>query len=211
MSDLIESSFSKDIIFDIKKPMKRALLLDNYDSFTHNLEHLIKRVYRNPIDVIRNDREIPFNPTEYEVIIISPGPGRPATTPKAMELIKECSAKVPLLGICLGMQCINEYLGGSTIKAPGPVHGKTSLITHREKGLFTGLTSPLQVARYHSLQIMPSDPTLITAETEEGIAMALEFPEKKLYGLQFHPESFLTPHGEEMIRNFFNITGIKID
>jgi anthranilate synthase component 2 len=140
-----------------------------------------------------------------DYLLISPGPGNPAQTGVSIPLIRIFMARIPVLGVCLGMQCINELLGGRTCRAPEPVHGKTSMVFHNGSGLFRGTYSPFRAARYHSLITDPvSENLAVAARTEDGVPMALNHPELPLFGLQFHPESFMTECGPLMIENFLS-------
>lgn len=175
------------------------LLLDNYDSFTYNLAHLIKGEFSGNLDVVR---EPDFNNLgRYDGIIISPGPGNPGTTPLAMKLLEKCYTNKPILGICLGMQCINEFFGGTTIKAPYPIHGKQGILEHNSSGIFNRIPNRIKVARYHSLIVKPSKSIEITSSVND-LPMSLKHSSLPIYGLQFHPESFLSEFGDVMIKNF---------
>jgi anthranilate synthase/aminodeoxychorismate synthase-like glutamine amidotransferase len=184
------------------------LVLDNYDSFTYNLVQYMGElgatleVYRN--DSLTVDEVKTLNP---ERIVISPGPGVPSDAGISMELIKELGASIPILGVCLGHQAIGEAMGGKVIRAQRLMHGKTSMITHNNKGVFAGLPSPLEATRYHSLVV--DKETLpeclsITATSEDGYIMGLKHKEWPLEGVQFHPESVLTTHGKQMLKTFLN-------
>ncbi len=185
--------------------MKKLLLIDNYDSFTYNLKQLIKVNYNGEVIVKRND-EINtdyIRKEKFQGLVISPGPKKPSDSGISPDSIREFSGRLPILGVCLGMQCINEVYNGKTVKAPLPVHGKTSLILHSGSVLFKNVPKRFLAARYHSLIIeRGSDELIITAETEEGIPMALEHRTHPVFGVQFHPESFMTEYGNEMIRNY---------
>lgn len=188
--------------------MDRILILDNYDSFTFNLYHLIQSVYKGEVEVKR-DYEIDFDCiSTYKALVISPGPGRPETTPAAMKLLELLHNKIPILGICLGLQCINYFFGGKTFKSNYPVHGKTSILTHNQVGIFKDVPSSINIARYHSLTIEPAKNIFVTSRTTDGIIMSIEHEYLPIYGLQFHPESFLSEQGEKMISNFLELTGI---
>lgn len=184
------------------------LLIDNYDSFTYNLYQYIG-VFHDHIKVVRNDKvtieEIKImNP---ERIILSPGPKSPKEAGICMDVVKEFYDKIPILGICLGHQCIGEAFGGTVSYAKALFHGKQSPITHDGTGLFEGIDSPIQVARYHSLAVQQEDlPEClkVTAVTEDGEIMAMQHKEYPVYGLQFHPESIYTEHGKRIIENFIN-------
>ncbi len=187
--------------------MRKILLIDNYDSFTYNLYYLIQQNYAGKVEVIRNDEILISEVGQYEAIVISPGPGTPADSGLSLQILSDYYEVKPILGICLGMQCINEFLGGNTIKASFPVHGKQDEIFLNNPGLIMNkIQSPIKVARYHSLMIsnVPSD-LKITAHTWDKIPMVIEHKTLPIYGIQFHPESFLTPQGDRMIKNFLEI------
>lgn len=189
----------------------RTLVVDNYDSFTHNLVHLLAVVNQEEPIVIRND-EVDWAELDghaFDNVVISPGPGRPdrpADFGISARLIAECAR--PVLGVCLGHQGIAAMAGGAVVRAPRPMHGKTSLVQHSGYGLFQGVPSPLVVARYHSLIVhRPLPAGLIeTAWTEDGLVMGLEHRTRPLWGVQFHPESIITEHGRRLIENFRDMT-----
>lgn len=182
------------------------LLIDNYDSFVYNLARYVGKLGRAR-QVIRND-EITIDKIEKlapESIILSPGPRTPKESGICRTLIRHFSGRIPILGICLGHQCIAEEFGGRTILAPEPCHGKTSLIEHSADDLFLGLPNPLEGARYHSLivDLAANSPLQVTARTDEdNTIMAIKHSNLPVYGLQFHPESVMTPYGLDIIRNF---------
>jgi anthranilate synthase/aminodeoxychorismate synthase-like glutamine amidotransferase len=190
--------------------VRRLLVIDNYDSFTWNLVQMFMG-HRLSIEVHRNDRLSLSEASDMkpDMILVSPGPGDPGDAGISMEIIRRFKDKVPLLGVCLGMQCINEVFGGATVRAKLPMHGKTSDIYHDSRGLFTGLPLPFSAARYHSLAVSPGPGTLgelaITARTKDHVIMGLSHRAYPLHGVQFHPESFLTPHGFMVIDNFLKI------
>ncbi|MBN2879453.1 MAG: bifunctional anthranilate synthase component II/anthranilate phosphoribosyltransferase [Clostridia bacterium] len=186
------------------------LLIDNYDSFTYNVYQYLGSI--NPdVKVIRNDKItvdeiINMKP---EKIIISPGPGTPQDAGISIEIIKRLGKYIPILGICLGHQCIGEAFGATVSYAKNLFHGKYSMINLEDSVLFDGLQSPFKGARYHSLAIIENtmpDCLKVTARTEDGEIMAVEHTEYPVYGLQFHPESIYTPEGMKIIENFMNIT-----
>ncbi|MFW6011028.1 MAG: anthranilate synthase component II [Desulfosalsimonas sp.] len=184
--------------------MPGLLVIDNYDSFTHNLVQLFLRLDTD-IEVYRSDR-ISIKGVKSrapERILISPGPREPQSAGISVELIREFAGRTPILGVCLGMQCINEAFGGKTVRAHLPVHGKTSRIFHDRTGLFAGLPSPFTAARYHSLAADGTGKDLqACAWTEQGDLMGLCNSQKMLFGVQFHPESFMTEFGLDMVEKF---------
>ena len=182
------------------------LLLDNYDSFTYNVYQLLSELGAQ-VEVVRNDKLTvqEVEARSYEAIVISPGPGVPADAGITEELIDYMKGKVPILGICLGHQAIGEVFGGRVVNAGEIVHGKTSPITHSGTGLYDGVEQGTEIGRYHSL-IVERD-TLpecleITAQLESGMIMGLRHKEYDIEGMQFHPESILTPSGKAMLKNF---------
>ena len=182
----------------------RLFVLDNYDSFTFNLVQMF-RLYPLDVEVVRADRiavdEVAERRPDY--IVVSPGPKDPQAAGISVPLIARLHASIPILGVCLGMQAMNEAFGGTTVRAPRPMHGKTDSVRHRGSGLFAGIPDPCKVARYHSLAVTGIHPSLeVTATTDDGVVMGLSHREHPLQGVQFHPESFLTEHGFAMIENF---------
>lgn len=182
------------------------LIIDNYDSFVHNLSRYSGKLGRQR-EVIRNNDPALKNlsPQDIDAIIISPGPCTPEHAGYSKDLIRRFGRDVPILGVCLGHQCIGEVYGGTTIRATSPMHGKTSDLDHNGEGLFMGLPNPLNAARYHSLSVyLPGNtPLKVTARSQDGTIMAMEHPEHPVYGIQFHPESVLTQEGLDILRNFF--------
>ncbi|MEX2356375.1 MAG: aminodeoxychorismate/anthranilate synthase component II [Thermaerobacterales bacterium] len=182
------------------------MVIDNYDSFTYNLVQALG-VLGARVDVFRNDAI-----TASEVlaaapdrIVVSPGPCTPAEAGESVNIIKAAAGRIPVLGVCLGHQAIAGAFGGRIIRGPAPVHGKASQVDHDGRGLFRGLPSPLTVGRYHSLIVDPDSlpPELrVTARTGDGIIMAVKHVQWPLWGVQFHPESVLTPHGNTLLSNF---------
>lgn len=186
------------------------LLIDNYDSFSFNLVQVIGELIdrQEELKVIRNDEltveEImAMNPSH---IVLSPGPGKPADAGVCEELVKAADGKIPLMGVCLGHQAICEALGGKITYAPELMHGKQSRVkVNNDSQMFKGLPEELEVARYHSLvaaKDMIPEELEVTAEDEKGEVMAVQHKTNHIYGLQFHPESIMTPLGKEMVRNF---------
>ncbi len=188
--------------------MATLLVIDNYDSFTYNLVQMFSsydlniKVYRSDRISIRQAKII-----DPDYVLISPGPKNPSHAGISIQVIKYFYTKVPVLGVCLGMQCINEAFNGTTKRALVPVHGKTSSISHNNRGVFKGMPEPFTAARYHSLVIQPStaqNKLEITAFCDDKIIMGLRHKDYPLFGVQFHPESFLTEDGFIMIKNFLN-------
>lgn len=184
------------------------LILDNYDSFTYNLAQLFGELGAD-IVVVRNDQITVEELTalQPERIVISPGPGGPADAGISLELIRRLGGLIPILGVCLGHQCIGAAFGGRVGRAPRLMHGKTSLIYHHGEGLFEGLPNPFQATRYHSLIVeQPLPPKLTaTAFSEEGELMGLQHHDQPVFGVQFHPESILTPLGCRILENFLKV------
>ncbi len=184
--------------------LSKLLVIDNYDSFTYNLVQMFIG-FDLEIVVVRADKISveEARALDPSYVLISPGPKDPVHAGVSMDVIRAFCGKRPLLGVCLGMQCINEVFGGRTVRAPLPVHGKKDWISHGDQGIFKGMPSPFAAARYHSLVIDGINPDLeVTAWNSEGIAMGVELPGARLFGVQFHPESFLTDHGHVLIENF---------
>jgi anthranilate synthase component 2 len=185
----------------------RLVMIDNYDSFTYNLVQLF---YEFDLEVLvfRND-EIGIEGIEAlepDWLCISPGPKDPEHAGISKEVVGILGPRVPTLGVCLGMQVINEVFGGRTRKAPVPVHGKTCRVVHWGKGIFAGIPSPFQAARYHSLSIEPHDDSLIPlAFAPDEVIMAIEHRSMPICGVQFHPESFMSEFGLELVENFLSL------
>jgi anthranilate synthase/aminodeoxychorismate synthase-like glutamine amidotransferase len=182
------------------------LMIDNYDSFTFNLVQYLGILGKN-IKVRRNDKITldEIRKMAPSKIVISPGPGRPADAGITEDIIRHFYKEIPILGVCLGHQCIGEVFGAEVINSGTVVHGKTSIIYHDGKSIFTGIENPFEAARYHSLILKKDtipDCLEITARTEDGIVMGVRHKNYKLEGIQFHPESFLTPIGLKILKNF---------
>ena len=186
---------------------RRVVVLDNYDSFVYNLVQYLGELGVEPL-VHRND-DVTVDDVlglEPDAVLLSPGPGRPEDAGILCDLIVPVAERgVPVFGVCLGHQAIGHVFGGSVVRAAELMHGKTSEITHLGTGVFTGLVSPLTATRYHSLVIeresLP-DCLSVTAETADGMIMGMRHRDLPIEGVQFHPESILTDHGHEMLRNF---------
>ena len=185
-----------------------VLMIDNYDSFTYNLVQYLGILGEN-IKVARNDR-ITLGQIEEmspQMIVISPGPGRPENAGISRDLIRYFYKKIPILGVCLGHQCIGEVFGGQIINSGIVLHGKTSQVFHDGKGIFKQVKNPFTAARYHSLIIRRDTVPIgfeISARTEDGIIMGIRHKKYRLEGIQFHPESFLTPSGLKILKNFIS-------
>jgi anthranilate synthase component II len=191
------------------------LLVDNYDSFVHNLARYFQRLGQRTL-VLRNDevtmREL--NRIEPQAIVFSPGPCTPTEAGQSVEVVREFYKRIPLLGVCLGHQVIAAAFGAQIIRAAEPMHGRTSLISHEGRGLFDRVPSPLTVCRYHSLVV--DEGTLpvefaVTARTTDGTIMAIEHAELPLFGVQFHPEATLTEYGHQLLKNFLLCAEIAVD
>lgn len=182
------------------------LVIDNYDSFTFNLVQYLGESGEE-ICVLRNDAPELDNISAQDVsrVVISPGPGTPASAGKMTQFVRAFAGKIPMLGVCLGHQAIGEVFGGRVVRAPAPVHGKAAVIEHDGCGIFRGLPQNIRVARYHSLIVdrksLP-DCLEISALSADGLVMGVRHREFHIEGVQFHPESVLTESGHEMIRNF---------
>lgn len=191
----------------------RLLLIDNFDSFVYNLAQLFGALGADPV-VLRNDHTLEdLKAVGAEAVVISPGPGTPRDSGVSLEAIDYFAGKVAMLGVCLGHQCIGAAFGGSVDRASvGPVHGKTSEVTHNNQGVFAGLPSPFIATRYHSLAVEEEpwpDVLEITARSSDGVVMGVRHRELAIEGVQFHPESVLTVDGPQLMKNFLTSAGFK--
>jgi anthranilate synthase/aminodeoxychorismate synthase-like glutamine amidotransferase len=184
----------------------RVLVLDNYDSFVYNLVQYLGELGAEPLvyrhDECSLDDIVALGP---DAVVISPGPGRPDDAGLSNAVIERFAGRRPVLGVCLGHQCIGQVFGGQVVRAPSVVHGKTSMIRHRGQGVLAGLPDPFEATRYHSLVVDRASlpPVLeVTAETDDGLVMALRHRELAVEGVQFHPESILTSVGRHLLANF---------
>lgn len=192
------------------------LLIDNYDSFVYNLYQFIS-VEDPDVRLVRNDRITPEEVLDMkpDAIVISPGPGKPSDAGVCIELIRQLKGRIPILGVCLGHQAIGEAFGATVTHASRLMHGKTSLLTDvADDIIFKGIKKPVQVARYHSLSVQEStlpEELEVTARSDDGELMAMRHREYPICGLQFHPESVMTPDGSAMIRNFLEGAGTAVN
>ena len=195
-------------------PGPRVMVIDNYDSFVYNLVQYLGELGAEP-EVHRHD-EITVEQIAAaapDAILISPGPGAPDDAGVSNAVIERLAGRFPILGVCLGHQCIGQVYGGMVVRAPSIVHGKTSMVHHHGAGVLAGLPQPFEATRYHSLVVdratLP-DVLEITAETEDGVIMALRHRELPVEGVQFHPESVLTPAGKQLLTNFLALAGAAV-
>jgi anthranilate synthase/aminodeoxychorismate synthase-like glutamine amidotransferase len=187
------------------------IMIDNYDSFTYNLVQYLRQIGKD-VDVLRNDaftlEDLEQN-RDLSGIVISPGPGAPESAGMSIPVIRHFSGKIPILGVCLGHQAIAAAFGGQIVSARAIMHGKTSMITADGKGVFAGIHKPFSAMRYHSLAVSRQDlPAVleISAETEDGEIMGIRHRKHLTEGIQFHPESIMTPNGKRLLRNFITLT-----
>lgn len=188
------------------------ILIDNYDSFTYNLVHYLGELGAVS-EVVRNDKMTAEEviAAKPKAIVLSPGPCTPNEAGVCLDLIAKAGATIPILGVCLGHQSIGQAYGGKVIRAPEPLHGKLSTVTHTDKGVFKGLPKKFQVTRYHSLIVERSslpDCLEVTAETSDGLIMGLQHKTHPVHGVQFHPESIASEHGHALLANFLELAGI---
>ena len=187
----------------------RVLVIDNYDSFVYNLVQYLGELDAEPV-VHRHDEVslAELGAWAPDAVLVSPGPGRPEDAGVSNEAIRVLGGRgVPVLGVCLGHQCIGQLYGGDVVRAPQVMHGKTSTITHDGAGVFAGLPDPITATRYHSLVVdrdSVPDVLSVTAESEDGLVMGLRHRELPIEGVQFHPESILTESGHALMRNFLS-------
>ena len=188
----------------------RVLVVDNYDSFVYNLVQYLGELGAEPV-VRRSDTTLDEAVAlEPDAVLVSPGPGRPEDAGLSNDAIRHFAGKVPVLGVCLGHQCIGQLYGGQVVRAPEVMHGKTSFVRHTGEGVFAGLPNPLEATRYHSLVVAPEglpDELAVTAETDDGVIMGLRHRTLDVEGVQFHPESILTVAGHDLLRTFLGRVG----
>jgi anthranilate synthase component 2 len=189
--------------------MTRVLVIDNYDSFTWNLVHLLGPLATS-VQVVRNDAMTTDEvlASRPDAIVISPGPGTPNDAGICLDLVERASPEIPTFGVCLGLQTIGQVFGGKVSRAPLPMHGKVSDVEHRGQAVFRGINGPFKATRYHSLiverETCPAD-LAVTAETPDGLVMGLSHRTLPIHSVQFHPESILSEHGTTIMRNFFDL------
>jgi len=190
------------------------LLIDNYDSFVHNLARYFQRLGQETV-VVRNDALDPaaIERLRPDAIVLSPGPCTPTEAGCSLDVVRHFAARLPILGVCLGHQTIAAALGGRIVRAREPMHGRASTITHDGRGIFVGLPNPLTIGRYHSLVVeeatLPRE-LVVTARTDDGTVMALVHREHAIVGVQFHPESILTECGFAMLAGFLRIARLPL-
>lgn len=191
----------------------KVLFVDNFDSFTYNVVHLLAAQGVQP-DVMLNDDARLRDASVldgYDALVVGPGPGNPGQTPAVVGLIRSAAErKTPVFGVCFGLQAIGEAFGARVVHAPQPKHGKTSLMTHSGTGLFEGLREPILATRYHSLcldeETLPDD-LVVTARSEDGVVQAVSHRTLPVHGVQFHPESVLSQQGDRIVRNALRVDG----
>jgi anthranilate synthase/aminodeoxychorismate synthase-like glutamine amidotransferase len=191
-----------------------VLVIDNYDSFVYNLVQYLGELGAEPVVHRHDDLDLAaLRGLEPDAVLVSPGPRRPEDAGVSNDAIRDFAASgVPVLGVCLGHQCIGHVYGGEVVRAPRVMHGKTSVITHDGQGVFAGLPNPLTATRYHSLVVERAslpDELVVTAASEDGLVMGLRHRSLPVEGVQFHPESILTESGHALIRNFLDRTGVR--
>jgi anthranilate synthase component II len=191
---------------------RMIILIDNYDSFVHNLARYLRRLGQETT-IVRNDAVSPQEVLDRRpaAILLSPGPCTPSEAGCSLELVRQSAGRVPILGVCLGHQVLAAALGAKIVRAPMPMHGRTSEVEHAGGGVFSGLPNPLLVGRYHSLVVdeltLPNELEVI-AKTGDGVIMAMAHRRWPLFGVQFHPESILTEGGYTVLGNFLRLAGI---
>ena len=191
----------------------RVLVIDNYDSFVYNLVQYLGELGAEPV-VHRHDAIglAEVDDIDPDAVLISPGPGRPEDAGLSNDVLGHLGGRVPILGVCLGLQCIGAYYGGEVVRAPHVMHGKTSLVRHEGVGVFEGLPQPLEATRYHSLVVAPEsvpDILEVTATCDDGTIMGMRHRELDVEGVQFHPESILTVAGHDLLRNWLSRARVR--
>jgi anthranilate synthase/aminodeoxychorismate synthase-like glutamine amidotransferase len=187
--------------------MTRVLFVDNFDSFSYNVVHLLASAGAQPEVMLNDDPRLrPAVLEGYDALVVGPGPGRPEHAPQMLDLVRAAmERKMPVLGVCLGLQAIGEAMGATVTHAPRQMHGKTSSIEHDASGLFAGLPTPITATRYHSLCLDPATipaQLRVSAHSEDGVVQGVAHCDLPVHGVQFHPESVLSEHGKRIIENF---------
>ncbi|MGB6985084.1 MAG: aminodeoxychorismate/anthranilate synthase component II [Candidatus Aquilonibacter sp.] len=190
-----------------------VLFIDNYDSFTYNVVHLLAAQGAPPSVILNDDPRLePSLLEDYRMLVIGPGPGNPSEQPRMMQAVRAAiERKMPVFGVCLGLQAIGEALGATVTHAPSQMHGKTSRIEHDGTGVFAGLPSPLTATRYHSLCLDPASlpgSLHISAQSADGVVQGIAHRHLPVHGVQFHPESVLSEHGGRMLRSMLTLAGL---
>jgi anthranilate synthase/aminodeoxychorismate synthase-like glutamine amidotransferase len=194
----------------------KILFVDNFDSFTYNVVHLLAAQGVQPEVVLNDDARLHDASVldDYDALVVGPGPGNPGQTPAVVQLIRSAAErKKPVFGVCFGLQAIGEAFGARVVHAPEPKHGKTSVMTHSGTGLFEGLREPIVATRYHSLCLdegtLPDD-LVVTARSEDGVVQAVSHRTLPVHGVQFHPESVLSQEGDRIVRNALRVDGRSV-
>ena len=195
----------------------RVLFVDNFDSFTYNVVHLLAAQGVTPEVMLNDDPRLQSGDVlnAYDALVVGPGPGNPGQIPVVVDLIRQAAEReMPVLGVCLGLQAIGEAFGAKVVHAPVPMHGKTSVMTHEHGGIFEGIDEALTATRYHSLcldeQSLPAD-LRVSARSEDGVVQAVSHRSLPISGVQFHPESVLSDHGDRIVRNALRLSAERND
>lgn len=188
----------------------RLLFVDNFDSFSYNVVHLLSSAGATPEVMLNDDPRLqPALLPAYEALVVGPGPGRPEHSPQMMAVLRAAIDRgMPILGVCLGLQAIGEALGATVRHAPRQMHGKTSHIVHDGTGVFAGLPTPVTATRYHSLCLDPAtipSSLRVNARSDDGVVQGIAHRERPVHGVQFHPESVLSEHGKQIVENFLSV------
>lgn len=193
----------------------KILFVDNFDSFTYNVVHLLAAQGIEPEVLLNDDARLRDAAVldAYDALVVGPGPGNPGQTPAVVDLIRAAAnRKMPVFGVCFGLQAIGEAFGARVVHAPTPMHGKTSVMTHNGSGLFEGVRTPLTATRYHSLCLdegtLPPD-LVVTARSEDGVVQAVSHRTLPVHGVQFHPESVLSEDGDRIVRNALLVDSVQ--
>jgi anthranilate synthase/aminodeoxychorismate synthase-like glutamine amidotransferase len=187
--------------------MARVLFVDNFDSFSYNIVHLLASAGAAPDVILNDDPQLrPALLERYDALVVGPGPGRPEHAPQMIDVVRAAIDRaMPVLGVCLGLQAIGEVLGATVTHAPRQMHGKTSQVAHDGSGIFAGLPTPIVATRYHSLCLDPATiPAVlnVNARSDDGVVQGIAHRDRRVHGVQFHPESVLSEHGKQLAENF---------